>query len=199
MAQGRGGEAKERCGRAGEPQAWTPSAWSSLALQAPAAHGGERQGLLGCKAGWLASQGGRAEAEPQRWGPSAVERRGWAWQPARLPSSSSSPRFGGSPGSAPERPSLPFAMSFPVLIRWWSRPGGREPPQLPPPPPLPASPAGPRDSSSPGTSEPGWAGRAGARAPGGRQWRRRGSPRESWAAPGRRARAPQRRGESAFR
>ncbi|XP_053800945.1 PR domain-containing protein 11 isoform X3 [Vidua chalybeata] len=67
-----------------------------------------------------------------------------------------SPRFGGSPGSAPERPSLPFSMSFPVLIRWWSRPGGREPP-LPPPP----SPARPRDPSSPGTSQ---GGRRGGRA-----------------------------------
>ncbi|XP_037993841.1 PR domain-containing protein 11 isoform X4 [Motacilla alba alba] len=67
-----------------------------------------------------------------------------------------SPRFGGSPGSAPERPSLPFSMSFPVLIRWWSRPGGREPP-LPPPP----SPARPRDPSSPGTSQ---RGRRGGRA-----------------------------------
>ncbi|XP_041315755.1 PR domain-containing protein 11 isoform X4 [Pyrgilauda ruficollis] len=47
-------------------------------------------------------------------------------------------------------------MSFPVLIRWWSRPGGREPP-LPPPP----SPARPRDPSSPGTSQ---RGRRGGRA-----------------------------------
>ncbi|XP_074708659.1 PR domain-containing protein 11 isoform X4 [Strix uralensis] len=47
-------------------------------------------------------------------------------------------------------------MSFPVLIRWWSRPGGREPP--PPPPP---SPARPRDPSSPGTSQ---RGRRGGRA-----------------------------------
>ncbi|XP_037249785.1 PR domain-containing protein 11 isoform X3 [Falco naumanni] len=46
-------------------------------------------------------------------------------------------------------------MSFPVLIRWWSRPGGREPP---PPPP---SPARPRDPSSPGTSQ---RGRRGGRA-----------------------------------
>lgn len=73
----------------------------------------------------------------------------------------SPPRFGGSPGSAPERPSLPFSMSFPVLIRWWSRPGGREPPPPPPPP----SPARPRDPSSPGTSQ---RGRRGGRAqPGG--------------------------------
>ncbi|XP_069640748.1 PR domain-containing protein 11 isoform X4 [Haliaeetus albicilla] len=49
-------------------------------------------------------------------------------------------------------------MSFPVLIRWWSRPGGREPP-LPPPP---RSPARPRDPSSPGTSQRGSAGREGA-------------------------------------
>ncbi|XP_056349994.1 PR domain-containing protein 11 isoform X3 [Oenanthe melanoleuca] len=47
-------------------------------------------------------------------------------------------------------------MSFPVLIRWWSRPGGREPP--PPPPP---SPARPREPSSPGTSQ---RGRRGGRA-----------------------------------
>ncbi|XP_031969017.1 PR domain-containing protein 11 isoform X3 [Corvus moneduloides] len=47
-------------------------------------------------------------------------------------------------------------MSFPVLIRWWSRPGGREPP-LPPPP----SPARPREPSSPGTSQ---RGRRGGRA-----------------------------------
>ncbi|XP_030130001.3 PR domain-containing protein 11 isoform X3 [Taeniopygia guttata] len=47
-------------------------------------------------------------------------------------------------------------MSFPVLIRWWSRPGGREPP-LPPP----QSPARPRDPSSPGTSQ---RGRRGGRA-----------------------------------
>ncbi|KAM6275122.1 PR domain-containing protein 11 isoform 1-T1 [Porphyrio hochstetteri] len=47
-------------------------------------------------------------------------------------------------------------MSFPVLIRWWSRPGGREPPSPPPP-----SPARPRDPSSPGTSQ---RGRRGGRA-----------------------------------
>lgn len=111
-------------------------------------------------------------------------RRGWAWkpparQPRRFPSSSG---FGGSPGSAPERPSLPFAMSFPVLIRWWSRPGGREPPQLPPPP-LPPRPARPRDPSSPGTSEPGWTARAGAAGGGGggRGGRRRQGWQSGWS------------------
>ncbi|XP_042308823.1 PR domain-containing protein 11 isoform X6 [Sceloporus undulatus] len=47
-------------------------------------------------------------------------------------------------------------MSFPVLIRWWSRPGGREPPQQKEPPQKPPSPAGPQGSSSPGNSESGW-------------------------------------------
>nr|XP_027315535.2 PR domain-containing protein 11 isoform X3 [Anas platyrhynchos] len=53
-------------------------------------------------------------------------------------------------------------MSFPVLIRWWSRPGGREPP---PPPP---SPARPRDLSSPAPSERGrrGGGEAGRSQPG---------------------------------
>ncbi|XP_053837018.1 PR domain-containing protein 11 isoform X3 [Vidua macroura] len=87
----------------------------------------------------------RGRASAGRAGPGRTGRAGGA-----------SPRFGGSPGSAPERPSLPFSMSFPVLIRWWSRPGGREPP-LPPPP----SPARPRDPSSPGTSQ---GGRRGGRA-----------------------------------
>ncbi|XP_008103740.2 zinc finger protein 862 isoform X2 [Anolis carolinensis] len=71
-------------------------------------------------------------------------------------------------------------MSFPVLIRWWSRPGGREPPPQPQPSPLPPRPARPghsppsSSSSSPGTSEPGRAG-GGRRGGGGR--RRRGAPR----------------------
>nr|XP_008103740.1 PREDICTED: PR domain-containing protein 11 isoform X2 [Anolis carolinensis] len=71
-------------------------------------------------------------------------------------------------------------MSFPVLIRWWSRPGGREPPPQPQPLPLPPRPARPghsppsSSSSSPGTSEPGRAG-GGRRGGGGR--RRRGAPR----------------------
>ncbi|XP_039586886.1 PR domain-containing protein 11 isoform X3 [Passer montanus] len=94
---------------------------------------------------WKESGNAAAPGEPRRAGPGRAGRAGGA-----------SPRFGGSPGSAPERPSLPFSMSFPVLIRWWSRPGGREPP-LPPPP----SPARPRDPSSPGTSQ---RGRRGGRA-----------------------------------
>ncbi|XP_077178402.1 PR domain-containing protein 11 isoform X5 [Paroedura picta] len=80
-------------------------------------------------------------------------------------------------------------MSFPVLIRWWSRPGGREPPQLPPPPPLPPSPAGPGDLSSPGTSEPGWAGRPGAQERSGRR-RRRVSPRGKLGCPRTRSQGP---------
>ncbi|XP_060620175.2 PR domain-containing protein 11 isoform X1 [Anolis sagrei] len=77
-------------------------------------------------------------------------------------------------------------MSFPVLIRWWSRPGGREPPP-PPLPPLPARPARPSHSppssssfsSSPGTSEPGRAGGGGGgrRGGGGGRRRARGAPR----------------------
>uniref|UniRef100_A0ACB8G4Z7 Uncharacterized protein n=1 Tax=Sphaerodactylus townsendi TaxID=933632 RepID=A0ACB8G4Z7_9SAUR len=78
-------------------------------------------------------------------------------------------------------------MSFPVLIRWWSRPGGREPPQLPPPP-LPPSPARPRDSSSPGTNEPGRAGRASDHEGGGRQRRR--VPRGNLGCPQTRSQGP---------